>query len=126
MNTVDSCYTIVREGTVGYADALFPPLSVLNSVVWKSALLNFQALMKTESYISLCHDTMMAKSNAAAAADDDNDDNDDDDDDDELQRMIPEYFERFGDQFGILLLQMILEQLVKVKLLIWPLRSMIY
>ncbi len=93
IDDVDSCYSVVRKGAPGFDDASFPPLSVLKSIVWKSVLLNFQTLMKTESYIQLCHDTMA--------------------NDGEMQQT-PEYLEKIGDQFGALLLQMVLEQLTQI------------
>lgn len=89
---IDS-YTITRKGTAKFKDALFPPLSILSSILWKDVLLNFRSLLKTESYISLYHSTMA---------------------DDENARQSSSYLECFGDQIGILLLETVLEELTQV------------
>uniref|UniRef100_A0A7S3Q892 BTB domain-containing protein n=1 Tax=Chaetoceros debilis TaxID=122233 RepID=A0A7S3Q892_9STRA len=86
-------YTITRRGTANFKDALFPPLSILSSILWKGVLLNFRSLLKTDSYISLYHSTMA---------------------DDESARQTSSYLECFGDQIGILLLDTVLDELNKV------------
>ena len=89
---VESQYSITRKGTTGFLDASFEPLSALRSIVWKSLLLDFPQVVKTESYLSLCHSTLT--------------------DDKETRSAV--YFECFGDQVGILLLRTVLDELALI------------
>ena len=85
-------YAIIRKATAGFLDAPFEPLSALRAIVWKDTLLNFNRVLKTESYVSLCHSTLRHDEETRSA----------------------EYFECFGDQVGILLLRTVLDELASI------------
>ena len=51
-------YTVTRKGSAGFVDAQLQPLSALKAVLWKSVLLDFQQVMKTDSFLTLFHSTI--------------------------------------------------------------------
>ena len=91
IHDIDTCvnqYTINRKCPTSH-NVSFQPLSALTSLMWKSLFLDFSKVLKTESYLDLCHSTLASDKHTRSA----------------------EYFECFGDQVGILLLRNILDEL---------------
>lgn len=84
-------YVVKRKGLHGFEDATLDPLCALRSIVWKSVLTNFQQVLKTDSYVELCHTTLDSGKEGR---------------DEECS-----IFEAFGDQVGILLLRTVLDEL---------------
>jgi len=92
IDRIECDYVVKRKAPLGYDDAILEPLCALRSIVWKSVLKNFQQVLKTDSYIELCHTTLKENEESLEEAEYSN-------------------FESWGDQVGILLLRTVLDEL---------------
>jgi len=55
-----SCnYNIIRKGSYGFMDASMGPLSATRAITWKSILFNFDKVLKTDSFLELCHSNLV-------------------------------------------------------------------
>lgn len=55
-----SCnYNIIRKGSFGFTDAFLDPLAAIRAITWKSILFDFDKVLKTDSFLELCHSNLV-------------------------------------------------------------------